>query len=100
MAIGRFVWLHYLEHLGVKQLKLEPLRQHLRGLDVEYAPPTTLVPPGCQQGITYKWPTVSDPIDTFAAPQSDYDVHWGICKGTGGLWVYKHGDGWKAVGTQ
>lgn len=98
LSIGNFVWLHYLEHLGVKQFKLEPFTQYLAGLDSQYAPPTTLTPPGCEQGIAYKWPTDSDPIDTFAKPDPDYAVHWGICKGTGALWVFKHGDGWRAVG--
>lgn len=92
-----WLWVSYVQHLGVKGFDSEYLTKYLRALDISSAPPATLSAVGCDGGIEYRWPSVSTPIRTFADLGDDFDVHWGICKTSGELWVYYHFRGWQKV---
>jgi hypothetical protein len=99
-SVLSWLWISYLQHLGVPGFRSEPLVQPLQQRDRAIAPPADFSAPGCEGGIAYRWPTLTRPIDTFADSEPDSDVHWGVCKATNKVWVYHWRRGWRPADSQ
>lgn len=90
-SIARYLWLSYLEHLGVKGAG--PAVKHIKTLEASYGPPSELKPDGCREGVSYQWPALFRP----AMRRTDWDPpnHWGVCSSTGQPWIYQLKRGWR-----
>jgi hypothetical protein len=91
-TIPTYLWLSYLSHLGVKEVR--PLVEYLRSLDASVAPPRSLKPVGCPAGIQYQWPTLA--TGDNAGPYRSFEsTHWGVCSSTGKPWIYGYKRRWR-----